>query len=173
MTRKRLSPAGLHWRELLAAGGRVYADLPMLDRLRIFQLGLVAAAVMVVVGSRDAVPEQQRASADSRSPRYVVVYLVSAADDSAAEVEEEAFPDRRHPTHSWHWRVFDPASGRDTLFMALQSFPTRVRWDPALRFVEYAVSNCIERGAWGVGARPVGQARLALDSGLCAFWSDR
>lgn len=144
----------------------------MLDRPRIAQLGLVTVALMVVVSSRDAVPEQQRAPADSRSPRYVVAYLVSAADDSAAEVEEEAFPERRHSTHPWHWRVFDPASGRDTLFMALQSFPTRVRWDPAFRFVEYAVANRIERVPWRLGARPEEQARLPVDSCLCDFWSD-
>ncbi len=130
------------------------------------------ATVAGALGMTPIALPREAAHATSPSAHYVVSYIVSAAADSAAVVEDEAFPDRRHPTHLWHWRVFDPASGRDTLFLALPSFPTRVRWDPAFRFVEYAVGGRIERAAWRLGTRPQEQIRLPVDTCLCDFWSD-
>ena len=115
----------------------------------------------------------EAAAPDTAVPRHhsVVAYLVSPTGH--AEIEDEAFADRRRPKHPWQWRVFDPATGRDSLFMTLQCFPTRVRWDPDYRFVEYAVGDRIERAPWRIGARPLEQIRLPLDSALCDFWSDR
>ena len=124
--------------------------------------GAGAAAVIWIATSGEAAPR-----------RSVVAYLVSATADSSVAIENEFMPDRRRPAHPWHWRVFDPVSGRDTLVLALASFPTRVRWDPDFRFVEYAIANRIEQADWRVGARPRVQTVLPVDTSLCDFWSDR
>ena len=89
------------------------------------------------------------------SPRYVVSYLISVAGDSTAEVPEEAFPDRRLPPHPWQWRIFDPFSGRDTLFLALPSFPTRLRWDAGFRAVNtpWQIGSSASHGESGRGPR--------------------
>ena len=135
-------------------------------------LGVWMVAAVVACGVTPPLNVAAAAAGDSPSTRYVVAYLVSAAEDSTAEVPEEVFPDRRLPSHPWQWRIYDPASGRDTLLLALTSFPTRVRWDPAFRFVEYAVAGRIERAEWRLGARPQEQTRLPVASRLCDFWAD-
>jgi hypothetical protein len=138
-------------------------------RQRVTGLEFAVMVSLIVLVATETVMATPKAAFPS--PRYVVSYVVSAGGNPA-EAEEEAFPDGRHRAHSWHWRVYDPASGRDTLYLALPSFPTRVRWDPAFRFVEYAVTGRIERAAWRLGARPEEQIRLPMDSCLCDFWSD-
>ena len=37
------------------------------------------------------------------------------------------------------------------MFLALESFPTRVQWDPGFRFVQYVVAGRIEPAAWRLG----------------------
>ena len=134
-------------------------------------LGLLVTGVAVCASAaRGQSPEAT--SSGWRSPRYVVSYLVSASRDTSVEAPDEDLPDRKLPAHPWQWRMFDPAGGRDTLFLALPSFPTRVRWDPEFRSVEYALDGQIERVDWRVGARPRVQVSLPLDSPLWDFWMD-
>jgi hypothetical protein len=134
-------------------------------------LGLLVTGVAVCASAaRGQSPEAT--SSGWRSPRYVVSYLVSASRDTSVEAPDEDLPDRKLSAHPWQWRVFDPASGRDTLLLALPFFPTRVRWDHDFRSVEYALDGRIERAEWRIGARPQVQVSLPLDSALCDFWMD-
>ena len=96
--------------------------------------------------------------------RQVVAYLVSAWADSAAVEEDEALAGSPSTSHPWQWRVFDPQTGRDALFLALTSFPRRIWWDPEFRSVEYEVAGRRERAPWRLGARPKPLARSAVDA---------
>lgn len=105
----------------------------------------------------------------------VVFYLVSAGADSAAE-PSPFFPwDERlgakPPPHPWHWRVFDPRRGLDTLFLALDHFPTHAHWDSAFTVMEYVAGDHLERVPWRFGARPAATV-TPRDSLLCDFRTD-
>lgn len=126
----------------------------------------VVIAAVVAVGF----PEAVGVAAASAAP--VVSYLVAAGADSSVEIPNEAFPDRRLARHPWQWRIFDPTDGRDTLFLNLPAFPTRIRWESRFQVVEYAIGNRVERAAWRLGAKPEVQAVLPVDSCLCDYWSD-
>jgi len=139
------------------------------SRRRVVVLILVLAFVCALASRPLCAP--RKVNAASSVAGQVVAYIVSAENDSTAEIPDEAFPDSRPVSHRWEWRIFDPASARDTLFLLLHTFPTRVRWDPEFRTVEYALGNRIERVAWRLGAKPQTEAMLPTYSCLCDFWS--
>ena len=64
--------------------------------------------------------------------------------------------------------MFDPQTARDTLFLALPSFPRRIWWDPGFQFVEYEIAGRKERAPWRLGARPKPLARSAVDASKVA-----
>jgi len=99
-----------------------------------------------------------------RDPRPVVSYLVSATQDSEAwlPAEPELF---RLPPQPWNWHIFDPASGRDTLFLKLPSFPLLMQWNPQFTRVEFILGDRVERVPWTLGGEDAGDGGAA--GGFC------
>ena len=106
-------------------------------------------------------------------PDYVVSYLVSASRDSNDWTPMGTLPANRMPSHVWEWRVFDPRSGRDRLFLKLSSFPLLTRWDSTFRSLEFIQGDEIVRVPWRFEAVPHVQVTLPTDSCLCDYWQDR
>lgn len=123
--------------------------------------GIVAA---LVIDAQDAWPA---------SPRpQVVSYLVSASSDSNFWIPYEGGPTDVMPPHRWEWRLYDPRSGRDTLFLSLPTFPWGIRWDPSYAEVEFLVGDRIARAPWELGGGIEYLARVPSDSSLCDWWQD-
>jgi len=101
----------------------------------------------------------------------VVSYLVSATQDSEAWLpsEPELF---RLPPQPWNWRIFDPATGLDTLFLKLPSFPLLMQWNPQFTRVEFIVGDRVERVPWALGGKIQEMAVLPVDSAYCDLWTD-
>jgi hypothetical protein len=87
--------------------------------------------------------------------RRVVSYLVSGT-----------------PGEGSQWRIFDPVSKRDTLYMTLPTFPQHVRWDSTFASVEFVIGKRIARAEWRGGAKIRELDDLPADSSLCDFWFD-
>ena len=132
----------------------------------IFIIAFVALGVVRNFCSSDA------ALAVSAELRPVVSYLVSATRDPKAWMPDEPGNPFRVPPHPWNWRIFDPASGRDTLFLTLPSFPLLMRWDPQFAYVEFILGDRAERVPWALGGKMVETAVLPVDSAYCDFWAD-
>ncbi|HET9252865.1 MAG TPA: hypothetical protein VFP58_12200 [Candidatus Eisenbacteria bacterium] len=103
---------------------------------------------------------------------YVVSYLVSASRDSNDWVPWWTLPIHRMPPHPWEWRVYDPRTGRDRLFLKLSSYPLLTRWDSTYQSVEFIQGDEIQQAPWRFGAVPRVLAKVPTDSCLCDFWSD-
>ncbi len=105
--------------------------------------------------------------------RHVVSYLVSIGDSTDNGVPAYyGVPFSRGPDHPWQWRIFDPVSKRDTLFMNLPSYPMRVRWDSSFTSVEFVAGGRIVRAPWRLGTKTRDMADLPPDSLVCDFWFD-
>ena len=133
-------------------------------------VGQPLTAIVIAFTMVTAALGTSQARAASNSP-LVVSYLVYADPvPRTRSLPEEHGPSRSSLRESWQWRVFDPVARRETLFLALPSIPTHIRWDPAFRHVEFVIENRIERAAWRLGAEMQEQSKLPLDSTLCDFW---
>jgi hypothetical protein len=74
------------------------------------------------------------------------------------------------PAYNWEWRIFDPSTGRDELYLRLPSYPLLIRWDPSFASVEFLLRDRIVRTEWMFGSRIQDQVGLPADSCLCDFW---
>lgn len=70
----------------------------------------------------------------------------------------------------WDWRVFDPTTRRDTLFLRLRQAPGRARWDTTLAHVTYEMGDSIYRADWKLGAVPRPILCLPKLPGRCDWW---
>ena len=104
--------------------------------------------------------------------RWVVSYLTSTERADSGSLPEEIFPNEKTVRERWQWRIFDPSTGRDSLYVDLPTFPTRLRWDPGFTSVEFVADDRIMRAPWRFGATVREQAELPMDSSLCDFWSN-
>ena len=105
--------------------------------------------------------------------KFVVSYLISAGPDSNAWTAMEGVPIAAPPPHRWEWRVYDPSTGTDRLFLALPAFPLGIRWDSTFTEVYFAMDGTIRRARWAFGEKSRVIARLPVDSTYCDFWLDR
>lgn len=112
------------------------------------------------------------ANADTQPSHNVVSYLVSTGSEPDQWASLGMGPFSPTPAHPWQWRIFDPVSKRDSLFMDLPSYPMRVRWDSSFTSVEFIAGGRIVRAPWRWGAQMRGMADLPADSLLCDFWFD-
>ena len=76
------------------------------------------------------------------------------------------------PPHPWEWRLYDPRTGRDKLFLKLRAFPVHLRWNPSFTYAEFIDGNRIMRVDWRMGATPREIVSLPTDSSWCDFWQD-
>lgn len=129
---------------------------------------LAVVAITVLLGP--GIPAACRAS--SPSP-YAVSYLVTADSDSNSYSPMEGVPSAVMPPHTWDWRIFDPASGSDRLFLRLRSFPVGIRWDSSFAHVDFLLGNKIARAPWKFGGEVKELAQLPTDSSFCDFWQGR
>ncbi len=137
---------------------------PLSKRRNLILILAALGAVTASCGSRVAL-------AAPRAPRPVVSYLISGASDT-----NDWAPDEPYlfdvPRHVWHWRIFDPVTGKDTLFLELRSFPLLMQWDSLFTSVEFISGNRIVKVPWRLGGRARTLAPLPADSAFCDFWSD-
>jgi hypothetical protein len=132
--------------------------------IRFYLAGIaLVVSCFVLVDSGDGQPQSP--------PAYVVSYLVSASRDSNDWVPWGT-PVDRMPPHPWEWRVYDPRTGRDRLFLRLGSYPLLARWDSMHQSVEFIQGDEIQQAPWRLGAVPRVLAKVPTDSCLCDFWSD-
>lgn len=89
-----------------------------------------------------------------------------------AWVPMEVFPSSKLEAQPWEWRVYDPASRTDTLFLRVPGFPSLIRWTPDFSSVAFVVRNQIMRAPWSLDARPEVFATTPIDSAVCDFWVD-
>jgi hypothetical protein len=113
------------------------------------------------------------ASGASVPPRLILSYLLFAGSGVPQATPGDGIPSRKAVTEPWEWRLFDPATRRDTLFMTFDTFPAHMRWDPAFREVEFLLGDRVARAPWRSGAAMVEQVRLPSDSSVCDFWESR
>jgi hypothetical protein len=108
-------------------------------------------------------------SASPASTR-VVSYFLSASADSPNWIPWGSGPWETMPAYNWEWRIFDPSTGRDELYLRLPSYPLLIRWDPSFASVEFLLRDRIVRTEWMFGSRIQDQVGLPADSCLCDFW---
>ena len=113
------------------------------------------------------------ASGEPVSPRPILSYLLFAGNGDPQSDPTDIMPSLKAVPERWEWRLFDPASRRDTLFMTFDVFPVHMRWDPAFREVEFLLGDHVMRGPWRSGATMIEQVRLPSDSSVCDFWESR
>src|SRR4051812_27600371 len=89
---------------------------------------------------------------DRASPRWIVSYL-TATPDSNLTIPEEFGPSDPAEQRRWQWRLYDPLTRRDTLFLALTSFPLFTRWDSTYATLEFMQGKKIIHMPWRVGGR--------------------
>lgn len=134
---------------------------------------VVSAALLLTAWPATQAPAGQGGRlAASLPPRYVVSYLVSAGPDSDAWAPSEEGPNAVMPPHPWEWRIYDPLSGSDRLFLKLRSFPVGIRWDSTFASAEFILGKRIARVRWKMGEPVQELADLPSDSSLCDFWMD-
>jgi hypothetical protein len=104
--------------------------------------------------------------------RYVLSYLVCVNSDSNSYVPLEGVPSNLQQGEPWEWRVFDPATGAERLFLRLNSFPMGIRWDPTFAKVQFLSGRSIMQAPWKFGARAESLGVLPPDSSYCEFWED-
>src|SRR5262249_19136201 len=68
------------------------------------------------------------------------------------------------------WRIFNPWTGRDDLYLTLPAYPQWIRWDPSFSSVEFVLRGRIVRTNWAMHSKIVELASLPADSCLCDFW---
>lgn len=110
-------------------------------------------------------------AAQSSRP-LVISYLISPEPDSIADYPDEVGSSNMPSSHRWNWRVYDPQSKRDTLFLKLRFVPWNLRWDPLFTQAEFVYGKRIVRVKWRMGERIEEIARIPSDSCLCDFWHD-
>jgi len=113
------------------------------------------------------------ANGDPVSPRPILSYLLFAGNGAPRDIPGDGIPSRKAVPEPWEWRLFDPATRRDTLFMTFDVFPAHMRWDPPFREVEFLLGDRVMRGPWRSGAAMIEQVRLPSDSSMCDFWESR
>ena len=52
------------------------------------------------------------------------------------------------------WRVYDPGTGSDLLFLRLDKSPTVLFWDPSFQHVYYQIESTVYQADWRAGATP-------------------
>jgi hypothetical protein len=131
--------------------------------------GCVLAAFIICAVQTELAAAGRDSGAAARpvkTPR-VVSYLVSDAGPPEAWFGDP--PSQPAPTD---WRVYDPRTGREFPYLRLPSVPTRIRWEPSFRFVEYKLGDRVYRASWGANPNLAEVLRLPADSTICDFWEE-
>jgi len=68
------------------------------------------------------------------------------------------------------WRVYDPESRRDTLFLIVESVPSEMVWDTSLTRVDFLVGRTLHRAPWRAGSKDRIVARFPEKPEACAWW---
>lgn len=127
----------------------------------VIRILLSLAAVLCVLYAQTATSAPSREAA----PRAVVSYLTVA---NVPEWTEDLLGD----SSACSWRIYDPSTGRDTLFLGLHAAPMPIRWDPEFRQVRFAAAGAIWQAEWRLGAPTERLAPLPPSGGFCDFWRD-
>lgn len=146
-------------------GGDFFSTSVILPRVNSRYWGVILVLTCLVWDAH--VPQ-----AAPSSSRLVVSYLVSPEPDSIAGDPGEGNPTNIQPAHAWDWRIYDPLTKRDTLFLKLRFFPMNLRWDSLYTIAEFVYGNKIARVRWAMGAQIQELAQVPTDSCLCDFWHD-
>ena len=80
--------------------------------------------------------------------------------------------DVRDDSSSSAWRLYDPASGRDSLFLRIKGVPMPIHWDRDFHHVYFAASGAIWTAEWKLGSTPERLAPFPPAPGFCDFWQD-
>ena len=136
-------------------------------------MGVARTRWFVVTAACALLGAARAPAATEEAKRPTVVSYLVAVDSSATVPDESDTSEERLAGSRWQWRIFDPASGRDTLVFDLPAFPTRIRWNFTFDSVEFLLSNRILFAPWRIGDRPRVMARLPGKDPVCDFWQGR
>ena len=68
------------------------------------------------------------------------------------------------------WRVYDPASGSDALFLTVEGVPSEMLWDTSLSRVDFLVGRKLHRAPWRARSRDRIVATFPEKPEACDWW---
>ena len=68
------------------------------------------------------------------------------------------------------WRVYDPTSRSDTLFLTVEGVPSEMLWDTSLTRVDFIVGRSLYRAPWRAGSKGRRVARFPERPEACDWW---
>ncbi len=76
----------------------------------------------------------------------------------------------RSSSRGIEWRVYDPASRTDTLFLTVEGIPSEMVWDTSLARVDFFIGRTLHRARWRAGSRDRILARFPEKPEACFWW---
>lgn len=83
---------------------------------------------------------------------------------------DRAFSYFRASDRKVQWRVYDPTSRSDTLFLTVDAVPTEMLWDTSLTRVDFMVGRTLHRAPWRTGSKDRIVARFPEKPEACEWW---
>lgn len=103
---------------------------------------------------------------------WIVAALVVVPANCAFSSErcDRALSYERQTTHGFEWRIFDPLSRADTLFLTLAAPPSSVFWDSSLTHISFQIRDTVYSADWKLGAHPRPVMRFPNSPAACVWW---